>query len=154
MSLIIFIIEHNKTTSILNLNLRFSSSDCQIRCYTWICCVSFPYCMLLHCYCVVMGSDSQVTFLQTRPMDLDSATLIACGTGGWVQMWNIYGGGLIGEFNIWDNLRHRLDKEDRQLQSITALKIDSNNDLMITGNSIGYIQVTWLLTVAIIQYHV
>lgn len=90
-------------------------------------------------------SDSQIAFLQTRPMDLDSASLIACGTGGWIQMWNIYGGGLIGEFNIWDNLRHRLDKEDRQLQSITALKIDSNNDLMITGNSIGYIQVTCLL---------
>ena len=98
--------------------------------------------MLLHSYYVITGSDSQVAFLQTRPMDLDSATLIACGTGGWVQMWNIYGGGLIGEFNIWDNLRHRLDKEDRQLQSITALKVDSNNDLMITGNSIGYIQVT------------
>ena len=84
----------------------------------------------------------QITFLQTRPLDLDSASLIACGTGGWVQMWNIYGGGLIGEFNIWDNLRHQLDKEDRQLQSVTAMMVDSNNDLLITGNSIGYIQVS------------
>lgn len=86
--------------------------------------------------------DFQITFLQTRPLDLDSASLIACGTGGWVQMWNIHGGGLIGEFNIWDNLRHRLDKEDRQLQSVTAMTVDSNNDLLITGNSIGYIQVS------------
>ena len=57
-------------------------------------------------------------------------------------MWNIYGGGLIGEFNIWDNLRHHLGKEDRQLQSVTAMIVDSNNDLLITGNSIGYIQVS------------
>ena len=74
-------------------------------------------------------------------MDLDSASLIACGTSGWIQMWNIYGGGLIGEFNVWDNSRHKLEREERQLHSVTAIKLDSNNDLLITGNSIGYLQV-------------
>ena len=83
----------------------------------------------------------QIAFLQTRPMDLDSASLIACGTGGWIQMWNISGGGLIGEFNVWDNPRHRIDGEERQLRSVTALKLDSNDELLITGNSIGYLQV-------------
>lgn len=87
-------------------------------------------------------SDSQIAFLQTRPVDQDSASLVACGTGGWIQMWNVHGGGLIGEFNVWNNLRHRLETGDRRLQSITAIKIDSNDDVMITGNSVGYVQVT------------
>lgn len=87
-------------------------------------------------------SDSQIAFVQTRPVDLDSASLIACGSGGWIQMWNIYGGGLIGEFKIWNNLHDQFDGKDRQLQSVTALKVHSNDDIMITGNSMGYIQVT------------
>ena len=85
--------------------------------------------------------ESQIAFLHTRENVLDSASLVACGTGGWVQMWNVVGGGLIGEFNIWDTKRHRLPEEERSLECVTALKIDSNDETMLTGNSLGYVQV-------------
>ena len=39
----------------------------------------------------------QIAFLPKREQDLKSATLVACGSGGFVHMWNIYGGGLIGK---------------------------------------------------------
>lgn len=69
-----------------------------------------------------------------------SATLIACGACGMVNMWNHHGGGLIGEFNIWDNSRHTIPEHTRCLESITAMQVDSKDSLLITGNSLGYIQ--------------
>ena len=78
--------------------------------------------------------------MRTRDQDLNSATLVACGTGGWVQLWNVHGGGLVGEFNIWDTSRHTLPLEDRGLECVTALRLDSKDTVMVTGNSLGYIQ--------------
>lgn len=44
-------------------------------------------------------------------------------------------------FNVWDTSRHSLPEEKRRLASVTALKVDSDGLNMITGSSIGYIQV-------------
>ena len=38
-----------------------------------------------------------MVFLDGRLYDKNSANLIACGVGGWVDFWNIHGGGLLGE---------------------------------------------------------
>ena len=72
---------------------------------------------------------------------MSSATLVACGGGGWVQFWNVYGGGLIGEFNSIDLLRFKMDAKSRGLESITACAVDSSDTKMVLGNSLGYIQV-------------
>ena len=49
----------------------------------------------------------------------------ACGSGGLVQLWNLYGGGLIGEFNTFDYSNETTSKfKQTDLQSshsITAL---------------------------------
>ncbi len=39
----------------------------------------------------------QVAFIPGRGLDLNSASMVAVGAGGWVHMWNVYGGGLMGE---------------------------------------------------------
>lgn len=88
-------------------------------------------------------SQSQIAFLKTRNQDLDSANLVACGSGGWVHFWNIYGGGLVGEFTIWESGRPscRPDEKSQRLESVTALRIDSSDASMFTGSSMGYLQV-------------
>lgn len=84
----------------------------------------------------------QVAFLLTRHADdLDSANLLSCGAGGWVDLWNTHGGGLLGEFNVWDTTRMKLDHELWHLESVTSLKVNSQDTVLITGNSMGYLQV-------------
>ena len=61
--------------------------------------------------------------------------------GGWVHFWNIYGGGLVGEFNVWDVNCPKLREEWRHLQSTTALRGNSEDSVLLTGTSTGYIQV-------------
>ena len=86
-------------------------------------------------------SIEKILFLKSREQSgYSTATLVACGTGGWVQMWNHHGGALIGVFNIWDNSRHSLPEADRNLECITAMKVDSKDSMLVTGNSLGYIQ--------------
>lgn len=88
----------------------------------------------------------KMVFLRTRQEGNNSnlaysATLIACGAGGMIHLWNHHGGGLIGEFNIWDNFRHTIPEHTRCLESITAMQVDSKDTLLITGNTLGYIQI-------------
>ncbi len=84
----------------------------------------------------------QVAFLHTRHAhNLDSASLVSCGAGGWVDFWNIHGGGLIGEFSVWDTPRVNLEREAWHLESVTSLKVDTRDTVLITGDSIGYLQV-------------
>lgn len=47
---------------------------------------------------------------------------------------------MVGEFNIWDTSRHTLPVDDRSLECVTALRLDSKDTVMVTGNSLGYIQ--------------
>ena len=83
----------------------------------------------------------QVMFLRTRPQDKHTATLVACGAGGWVYFWNIHGGGLVGEFSMWDANRPKLEEGRRHLESTTALRGDGEDGMLFTGTSTGYIQV-------------
>ncbi len=109
---------------------------------------------------ILKSSDScnkhaieKMSFLSTRSNKSNhslSATLIACGAGGMVHMWNHHGGGLIGEFNVWDNSRHTIPEHTRCLESITAMQVDSKDSQLITGNSLGYIQM-WNISKYCIQ---
>ena len=58
-----------------------------------------------------------------------------------MHFWNIYGGGLVGEFNVWDVNCPKLREEWQHLQSTTALRGNSEDSVLLTGTSTGYIQV-------------
>ena len=86
----------------------------------------------------------QVIFLQKRELNFITANLITCGANGLVQFWNIYGGGLRGEFNVFDHgseLVSGIKQEDLQLHSVTVCVVDSHERILITGNTLGYVQV-------------
>ena len=72
---------------------------------------------------------------------MNVGSLVACGMGGWIQFWSTGGGGLMGEFNIWDNQRHNIPEAKRCLHSVTALHANEDETVMYTGNSLGYMQV-------------
>jgi len=42
-----------------------------------------------------------MTFLEGRAFDKNSANLVAVGIGGWVDFWNVHGGGLLGIFMLF-----------------------------------------------------
>ncbi|KAL5475077.1 hypothetical protein EMCRGX_G027131 [Ephydatia muelleri] len=83
----------------------------------------------------------KLAFLCTRPEDQTTATLVACGTAGWVRFWNVYGGGLIGEFNSLDVKRYRLKGSFLKYHSVTACTVKNDDSLMVLGNSLGYLQI-------------
>ena len=81
--------------------------------------------------------------MEKREKSVKTATLVACGAGGLVQFWNIYGGGLIGEFNTF--YRIYTTEEEREavhaLHSVTTCKALNDNSILVTGSSLGYVQV-------------
>lgn len=85
-----------------------------------------------------------------REQNLLTATLIACGAGGLVQFWNIYGGGLLGEFNVFSYTNESMKEELHTLHSISACKAFSDSSILITGSTLGYIQVLLMTLVIII----
>ena len=84
-------------------------------------------------------------FLSEREKDTETATLVACGAGGIVQFWNIFGGGLIGEFKVFDSGSRIVssieESELNSLHCVTACRAHSNNLTLITGTTLGHIQV-------------
>lgn len=70
-------------------------------------------------------------FLQGRTHATDTATLLSTGSGGWIRAWCMFGGGLAGEFMASNN--HR--------ESILCMTSDNNNDLLMTGDTQGYIKI-------------
>ena len=62
-----------------------------------------------------------------------------------MQVWNTSGGGLVAEFNVWDNRRHTLPPCKRALHSVTTMSVNEAETTLYTGNSLGYIQVHTLL---------
>jgi hypothetical protein len=82
----------------------------------------------------------KLLFLKLRDPSPTVGSLLACGAGGWVQAWNTSGGGLVGEFNVWDTRRHTLPKAERQLHSVTAMHGNETETVLLTGNSLGYLQ--------------
>jgi WD40 repeat protein len=83
----------------------------------------------------------KLVFLKLREPSPTVGSLVACGAGGWVQFWNTTGGGLVGEYNVWDTRRHSLPLAERGLHSVTALHVNETETVLYTGNSLGYIQV-------------
>ena len=88
-----------------------------------------------------------MVFLPNREQSTTSATLVAGGAGGMIQFWNVYGSGLLGQFNVFTSaaeskLTWKKDEEDlKTLHAITALKVDSVSNFLISGTSLGYLQV-------------
>ena len=87
----------------------------------------------------------QLLFLKLREPSPTVGSLVACGAGGWVQFWNTTGGGLVGEFNVWDTRRHTLPPAKRGLHSVTAMHGNETETVLYTGNSLGYIQVPHII---------
>ncbi|XP_033123331.1 WD repeat-containing protein on Y chromosome-like isoform X2 [Anneissia japonica] len=82
------------------------------------------------------ASVDKVLFLQTRPNDKDTATLMASGAEGWVRAWSIHHkGGLLGQFTA----------SHKPNEAVVAMTTDSKNEFLITGDTLGYIKV-WDIT--------
>lgn len=81
-----------------------------------------------------------VLFLQSRAHATNTATLLSTGSGGWIRAWSMFGGGLAGEFMASNN--HR--------ESILCMTSDENNDLLMTGDTQGYIKI-WNISKYCIQ---
>lgn len=97
--------------------------------------------LIVSCIPPLSVGGLQLLFLKLREPSLTGGSLVACGAGGWVQFWNTSGGGLVGEFNVWDTRRHTLHHTKRSLHSVTAMHVNETETVLYTGNSLGYLQV-------------
>lgn len=72
---------------------------------------------------------------------MDSVSLVAVGSMGWVRFWSTNGHGLAAEFCIFDYYRQTsfFAKEN---ESVTSCATTCVNDVLITGDSLGYIMVS------------
>ncbi|XP_070571095.1 WD repeat-containing protein on Y chromosome-like [Ptychodera flava] len=78
------------------------------------------------------ASVDKMIFLQAREQDKETATLLASGAEGWVRAWSIdHKGGLLGQFLA----------TNRKNESVLAMTTDSQNQILITGDTMGYIMV-------------
>ena len=71
---------------------------------------------------------------------MESVNLVAVGSGGWVRFWNTNGCGLAAEFCVFDHHRRTkfLNKDN---ESVTSCAATFSNDLLFTGDSLGYVMV-------------
>lgn len=75
----------------------------------------------------------RILFLQTRRCDESTGSLFASGTGGWITMWSVNcRGGMVGYF--------RGCPVDEVGNIVTAMITDSENKMLITGDSKGCIK--------------
>ncbi|CAL1535917.1 unnamed protein product, partial [Lymnaea stagnalis] len=74
-----------------------------------------------------------LVFLETRrPIDPQTATLIAGGAECWLRFWSLHPkGGLLGQFT----------STRRKLESIGCMTTDKNNEYLITGDTMGLLRV-------------
>ena len=75
----------------------------------------------------------KILFLETRETLLtDTAFIVTSGAEGWIRFWSMHHeGGLLGQFNA----AHRLG------ESVLAMKSDTQNHFLITGDTQGYVKV-------------
>lgn len=75
----------------------------------------------------------KIVFLETRePLQKDTAIIVTSGAEGWVRFWSMHHeGGLLGQFNAAHNLG----------ESILALKVDTNDHFLFTGDTQGYVKI-------------
>lgn len=69
-------------------------------------------------------------FLQKREHAHDTATLLTAGSEGWVRAWSMFGG-LLAQF-VAANGKH---------ESVLSMTTDENNNLLVTGDTLGFIKV-------------
>lgn len=79
-------------------------------------------------------------YLASRNTTMDSVNLVAVGSGGWVRFWNTSGHGLAAEFCIFDHYR-RTKFFNREIESVTSCTTTCANNILVTGDSLGYIMV-------------
>ncbi|KAK7004136.1 hypothetical protein BgiMline_005636 [Biomphalaria glabrata] len=74
-----------------------------------------------------------LVFLETRrPIDPQTATLIAGGAECWIRFWSLHPkGGLLGQFT----------STRRKLESIRCMTTDKNNEYLITGDTMGLLRI-------------
>ncbi|XP_078673721.1 WD repeat-containing protein on Y chromosome-like isoform X1 [Branchiostoma floridae x Branchiostoma belcheri] len=76
-------------------------------------------------------SVDKIVFLSTRENNKDTAILLATGADGWVRAWSIHHkGGMLGQF-----------RATQPGAGILAMETDSNNDILLTGDTAGYVKV-------------
>ena len=80
-------------------------------------------------------------YLTARDITVDSVNLVAMGSGGWVRFWSTNGQGLAAEYCIFDHYR-RTSFFNRENESVTSCMTTKANNLLLTGDSLGYIMVT------------
>ena len=75
---------------------------------------------------------------------MESVNLVAVGSGGWVRFWNTNAYGLAAEFCVFDYHRRTkfLNKDN---ESVTSCVATYSNDLLFTGDSLGYVMVKYFL---------
>ncbi|KAK3091806.1 hypothetical protein FSP39_022754 [Pinctada imbricata] len=75
----------------------------------------------------------QIVFLNTRDqLHRDTASLVTCGSEGWVRFWSLHHqGGLLGQFNAAHSVG----------ESVHAMVTDDNNQFLITADTAGYVKV-------------
>lgn len=79
-------------------------------------------------------------YLTNRNITMDSVNLVAVGSGGWVRFWSANCHGLAAEFCIFDHYR-RTSFFNREIESVTSCTTTAANNLLLTGDSLGYIMV-------------
>lgn len=81
-----------------------------------------------------------MVYLNNRSTTTDSVNLVAVGAGGWVRFWSTSGHGLAAEFCIFDQYR-RTSFYNTENESVTSCIATLANNLLLTGDSLGYIMV-------------
>lgn len=74
----------------------------------------------------------KILFLESRePNDKETAIFVTSGAEGWIRFWSLHNeGGLLGQFNA----AHRLG------ESILTITCDTNNHLLVTADTQGYVK--------------
>ena len=75
----------------------------------------------------------QILFLREREQESETATLLT-SAGGFIQAWSIHSGELLGQFQA----------SIATGESVHGMTTDSNNKILVTGDSMGYITVSLL----------
>lgn len=78
-------------------------------------------------------SVDKLIFLDARKPGFDTATLISGGNYGCIRAWSCQGGGMLGQFTVMHNATIN--------DSVYALATDTNNTVLITGDTMGFVNV-------------
>ena len=76
--------------------------------------------------------SAQLLFLEYRPHNKETASLMASSAGGWIRAWSVHhNGGLLGQFH----------SSHKPGESVMAMTTDSKNEFLMVGDTLGYVKV-------------